>query len=389
MATFFLIAFPVVTLVNLVLCLAWLARPGRVDIGRVAATAGLLVLANGLEALLLSRWRLHPFGWAQLAWLDLAVVVPACGLAVWCTALRRRSGPGARVVAALALLMIPIAVDAWWLTPRDTRLERVAVPLAPGRSGDDPLRIGVLADLQCTSVGDHERRAVARLLAEEPDLILVPGDMYQGPLQRFDQELPAFRELIGSLHAPGGVFVVSGNAEPRVTVEPILEGSEARLLSDEWLTVTVGDRTVEILGLEDRTQLRGARHPLPEALLARFVERPDDGAIRLVLVHRPGWVRALPAWGHLDLLVAGHTHGGQVSLPWLGPPLTLSPLPRAVAAGGLHELDGRRLYISRGLGMERLQAPRVRWRVPPEVTLLTLTGGGPGDAPSGDGAGTR
>ena len=60
------------------------------------------------------------------------------------------------------------------------------------------------------------------------------------------------------------------------------------------------------------------------------------------------------------------------SLPLFGPPLTFSPLPRRVAAGGLHRYQGNAVYVSRGLGMERGQAPRIRFRCPPEVTLLTL-----------------
>ena len=55
--------------------------------------------------------------------------------------------------------------------------------------------------------------------------------------------------------------------------------------------------------------------------------------------------------------------------------MTLSLVPRHVAAGGLHEIDGNRVYVSRGVGMERMQAPRMRLFCPPEISILTVTGG--------------
>ncbi len=72
-------------------------------------------------------------------------------------------------------------------------------------------------------------------------------------------------------------------------------------------------------------------------------------------------------------MVAGHTHGGQVQLPIVGPLTIASRVPRSVGAGGLHDLRGRTIYVSRGVGVERGQAPRLRLGAPPEVAIVTLS----------------
>ncbi len=77
----------------------------------------------------------------------------------------------------------------------------------------------------------------------------------------------------------------------------------------------------------------------------------------------------------MDLTVAGHTHGGQVVVPGLGPLLTLSDVPRDVARGGLHEVDGNPVYVSPGVGLERGRAPQVRLFNRPAVAVLTLSDG--------------
>ena len=82
----------------------------------------------------------------------------------------------------------------------------------------------------------------------------------------------------------------------------------------------------------------------------------------------------VPPSSRIDLVVAGHTHGGQVVVPGFGPIITLSGVPRAVAAGGLHEMNGNRIYVSRGAGSEQGQAPRIRLFCPPEVSILELVG---------------
>ena len=81
--------------------------------------------------------------------------------------------------------------------------------------------------------------------------------------------------------------------------------------------------------------------------------------------HRPDTVLELPPDSRVDLTVAGHTHGGQIVLPGFGPLVTLSDVPRSVARGGLHTVDGNRIYVSPGVGLQRGQAPQVRLFSPP------------------------
>ncbi len=89
----------------------------------------------------------------------------------------------------------------------------------------------------------------------------------------------------------------------------------------------------------------------------------------IVFGHGPDFALALPP---ADLLVAGHTHGGQVRLPGLGPILTLCRVPRAWAAGRTEIAPGTTLIVSRGVGMERQYAPRLRFLCRPQLVFITL-----------------
>jgi hypothetical protein len=102
----------------------------------------------------------------------------------------------------------------------------------------------------------------------------------------------------------------------------------------------------------------------------------ERDAVERLLGHKPDAIelgRATP----VDLAVTGHTHGGQVSLPVLGPPLTLSSVPRHIAAGGLHELYGTPIYVSTGVGRERGNAPQLRLGVRPSIGIIDLVPGTP------------
>ncbi|QXC63126.1 hypothetical protein KSP35_10270 [Aquihabitans sp. G128] len=203
-------------------------------------------------------------------------------------------------------------------------------------------------------------------MAQRPDVILVAGDLFQGDAAQRRAVRPALRELLGRLHARGGVYAVQGDAELHTDLADLLVGTDVRVLEDAAVERTIGDRRVLIGG----NRLRWA--PDVARALRQQLMDADPSVVRILLAHRPDVVLALPTDAAIDLTVAGHTHGGQVALPIYGPLVTFSSVPRSVAAGGLHEVAGNRIYVSTGVGLVRQQAPQVRLGARPSVGLVVL-----------------
>lgn len=342
------------------------ARPGPVDGRRALRAAWLVALLAAAKALLL-LWVLPQrsfFLLVLLGWTSAVVVLPALGLATWLLARRRAVTPGVRGFAAGALALAPLGYWGSFVEPARLTVERVFVQVPAQRSLPRALHVGVLADLQARTVGPHERRAVDELLALAPDLILIPGDVAQIWPRTPGEARAEFRALLARLHAPLGVFAVRGNSDEARFLREIVAGTPVVLLDDRVVRLEHDGFVVLLAGVD-----LDYDSPTARAALAELAAAEESGALRLALTHLPDAVAALPASG-VDLLVAGHTHGGQVVIPLLGPPLTLTRVPRRVAVGGLSELDGRRLYVSRGVGMERGWAPPLRLFCRPEVSLL-------------------
>ena len=310
--------------------------------------------------------------------------------------------PRPRVVTAvcvLALAAVPVGVYATYVEPFWLRVDRVelavpamgAIGAADGVVGvdgvddvggvDERIRIGVLADLQTTGVGDYERDAVERLLGFGPDVVVLPGDLYQFDAAVFDERAPGFARLIERIvgEVPH-VYLVSGNTDTVAGLRQIVGGSGARVLDNEIDTFEVRGVPVRVGGTTLFGDEAAARRMAVRLAGGGLGAGGADGAgvVRILIGHKPDaieLVRATP----VDLVIAGHTHGGQVSLPLLGPPLTLTNVPRHIAAGGLHELHGTPIYVSTGVGRERGNAPQLRLGVRPSIGIIDLVPSGGGE----------
>jgi predicted MPP superfamily phosphohydrolase len=198
-------------------------------------------------------------------------------------------------------------------------------------------------------------------------LILLPGDLAQIGVHEVQETAPQFCALLAPLHAPLGAYFVLGNVDRAESAKQLLAGTDVQLLVDRTVELHHGDRTITLGGIELLFPSLAAR-----ATIRELEERPGERDVRILLAHYPDVIDVLNAPSRIDLVVAGHTHGGQVVLPFVGAPITLSAVSNEIARGGYHEVDGKRIYVSRGVGCERGWAPRVRFNCPPEVSCLTL-----------------
>jgi predicted MPP superfamily phosphohydrolase len=267
--------------------------------------------------------------------------------------------------ALLSCALFPLAF--WSVGVEPDRLVVVTTEIAPPRwpAELDGLRVVALSDLHAGSPHvDLAKLARVAALANEqrPDLVVLLGDyVIHGVVGgSFITPEAAAREL-KALRARIGVYAVLGNHDHWLGAAQVRQAFAAAgipVIDDEAVSVGDEGRELWLLGIRDVW----SGWPDVPALMRKVPE----GRPLLALTHNPDIFPFLPP--AVDLLLAGHTHGGQVSLPLLGAPLVPSSFGQRYARGSVVE-DGRHLFVTPGIGTSILP---VRFRVPPEVSLVIL-----------------
>jgi predicted MPP superfamily phosphohydrolase len=271
------------------------------------------------------------------------------------------AGPAAAVAAGA------LAVWAGWIEPRRLVLRRETLHLRGWPSALDRLRVGVMADLH-GGVPHMGRaaiaRAVARLAAASPDVLLLLGDYVDAsPLWGGRLAPEVIADELAALRAPLGRFAVLGNHDWHRAPDRMwtaLDTAGIVVLENRAVPVDAPGGRLWVAGVADLRH----RRPDLERTLRDVPDDPDQPV--LLLSHDPDVHPAVPA--RVALTVAGHVHGGQVAIPILRRPAIPSRHGERYARRH-HDVDGRRLYVSSGLGTSGLP---VRLLAPPEVVLLEL-----------------
>lgn len=367
------------------LSVVWLRQPAP-GLLLLLGTALLLVAVNALAVPALRRARRRD-GWAgRLArfYMNAGVATLMVGLAVaasWLifglvAGLLGAVGAGPSLAfeafrAGSAALAGSVAgLLLWGFSFGQTRVARTRVPVAiPGLAPAlDGLRVVQISDLHIGNglQGDRLTRMVERTNALRPDLIVITGDIFD-----FD---PAYIEdglwRLARLHARCGVYAILGNHDVYTGIDRVVAGFAAlapgiRLLRNEIVQLPLPEK-LYLAGVEDPGpdwSARGLELPAIERLAG---QRPSDGPT-LLLVHRP---EAFPQAARLGfpLVLAGHTHGGQLALPTPGGPWNLARIVTRFTRGR-YQLENSTLYVSRGVGVG---GPALRVNCSREITTLEL-----------------
>jgi predicted MPP superfamily phosphohydrolase len=222
--------------------------------------------------------------------------------------------------------------------------------LPPELSG---LRIGLLTDVHRSQwvSEDDLRAATERLMRARPDMIILGGDYVTWGDRRY---VGAAADGVASLTAPYGVFAILGNHDDDHDMPAALAARHIAVLRDARTRLTIRGATLELAGIRFWTR---------RASDIASVIKGSAGTI-VLLAHDPRRFTEAQALG-VPLVLSGHTHGGQVVLPWIGP---VAGQKFPVIAGAAHS-SGTTMFVSRGLGT--VYVP-VRINCPPEVAVLTL-----------------
>ena len=286
---------------------------------------------------------------------------------------RARGGRAPQILAAGAAVGLYSLVE-----PYRFRLNVVDVPLHQGG-----LRLDVLHVSDTHMRAGHKRlqRWLERLpeeLGQPPDLVLATGDLIEdnSGIDPIVQALGRFEPTYGSFYVLGSHDYFQSRFQaytkyftgrrpvraPRADTEALERG----LKEKGWTPLTNAKASVDTPG--GRILVAGVDDPYIHRHRTEHIQRSSDDVLAIGLVHAPDVVSEYALAG-FDLVVAGHTHAGQVRLPNVGAVVTNCTLPAALA-GGLNSVGNTWLHVSPGLGSGRFAPIRLNCR--PEATLLRL-----------------
>lgn len=275
----------------------------------------------------------------------------------------------ALAVAAAFYIFISIRVSSDFLVVRSFEAD-----LGTGAE----IRAVVISDLHDHTFGDGNRKLAEKIREQDPDLILMDGDMLNS--NSADASVPL--KLIGQLKDTASIYYALGNHElaymegGRENLTEELEAAGATVLDKEYVDIEINGVQIRLGGMYDYAfGINGNNEALaaPEDTLVFLRDFQDTELAKIMLAHRPDsfiFGDASQVW-NVDLVISGHNHGGQVVLPFLGGVFGGDQGWFPEYVHGMYEKDGVQIFETAGLGSNRQKIPRLN--NPPEIAVLTIS----------------
>jgi uncharacterized protein len=253
-----------------------------------------------------------------------------------------------------------------WFEPRFFRVENIRLELKRLPRVFSGLRVAQISDIHMGGWMNRERlqRVVDLIVAQKPNVLLMTGDFLLG--YHFTEAARQFLEELSDVLSPLAKlipsFAVLGNHDYRMNpkaVRQMLSSCGVTDLTNTVFTLTREGQHLHLCGVDDVW--------FGDVRLEDVTARLIDNSAAILLAHEPDFADRSAATGKFDLQISGHTHGGQVVLPFYGPPLL--PHLGHKYPSGLYQVGNMFQYTNRGVGMHSLA---VRFNCPPEITIFEL-----------------
>ncbi len=227
-------------------------------------------------------------------------------------------------------------------------------------------RIAQVSDLHMGGWMNGERlqRVADLVAAQKPDVLVLTGDFLKGRVftETSKQALKDMTRVLAPLAASIPSFAVLGNHDYWTNPEAIREALSLCGITDltnAVSTLTRAGENLHLCGVDD------IRHG--DVRLNDVLSQLEENSAAILLVHEPDFADTSAATGKFDLQISGHTHGGQIVIPFYGPPVL--PVSGRKYPSGLYKVGTMFQYTNRGVGMDRLA---IRYNCPPEITIFEL-----------------
>jgi predicted MPP superfamily phosphohydrolase len=276
--------------------------------------------------------------------------------------------PPTAIVAVIVFLQVALfafELDGFYIEP--FRLTVTDLPVrAPAFLPGRPLRILQISDLHVERITQRERDMLTRTVSLHPDIIIMTGDYTNSSYTKDPLTLQETRQILSQLHAPYGIYAVNGNVDPPATMSSLFDGLDnIRVLNNEVLPLSLPGGTIYLIGVT-----MGKSSGADELVLKNLLTSLPINTYSILLYHTSEII-GTAASGGVDLYFSGHTHGGQVRLPFYGAIFTDTAFGKKYEMGA-YNLKSTTLYVSRGIGLAGGLLPRIRFLCPPELVMLEL-----------------
>jgi len=262
------------------------------------------------------------------------------------------SSKPAVILHSLALLGVLCFLYGYFIEPYHVEVKTVNI--FTGKLKETNLRIVQISDLHCDQKIRNEDKLPVIINSLHPDIIVFTGDALNTP-----EALPIFKNTLKKLKTNIGKYAVCGNFDVWLGNNlNLFDGTGFKALDKESVKLVKNGEAFYIAGLSYDENDYSVLRNIPK------------NNFRIFLFHTPDLIEDIKGL-NVDLYLAGHTHGGQIAMPFYGALVTLSKFGKKYESGE-HLVGNTVLYVNRGIGMEGGTAPRIRFFARPEITVFNI-----------------